>query len=137
MKANTLPKQGKRPVEDARRRQPVSAETLRRRYEAATFPLYEHFPVIDSWLAEHAPDLWQQIRQEDDELFRLRQLGAPERSYQARLDAFLKLCEHAERLYYDAQPGELGLPPLAEGERAAIYYKLADGSLQKVRSEDD
>jgi hypothetical protein len=137
MKANTLPKQGGQPKGDTRRPAPVSAQTLRQRYEAATFPLFEHFPVIDVWLAEHDPDLWQQIRQEDDELFRLRQLGVPERTYQARLDVFLQFCEQAERLYYEAQPNELRLPPLAEGERVAVYYQLADGSLQKVSGQDD
>ncbi|MBI3303235.1 MAG: hypothetical protein HYZ72_14300 [Deltaproteobacteria bacterium] len=136
MKANPLQKQGKRPVGDPRRPDPVSAQTLRQRYEAATFPLFEYFPVIDAWLVEHALDLWQQIRQEDDELFRLRQLGVPERTYQAKLDAFLRLCEQAERLYYDAQPAELSLPPLAEGERVAVYYELADGSLHKASDED-
>lgn len=137
MNANALPKQGKRPIGNLRRSEPVSAQTLRQRYEAATFPLFEHFPVIDAWLAEHAPDLWQQIRQEDDELFRLRQLGTSESTYHARLEVFLGLCEQAERLYYDAQPTELSLPPLAEGERVAVYYELADGSLHKVSGEDE
>jgi len=137
MKATPLPKQGNRPTGDPRRPDPVPAQTLRQRYEAATFSLFEHFPVIDGWLAEHVHDLWQQIRQEDDELFRLRQLGVPERTYQAKLDAFLRLCEQAERLYYDAQPAELSLPPLAEGERVAVYYQLADGSLHKVSEEDE
>jgi hypothetical protein len=88
--------------------------------------------MIDAWLAEHAPDLWQQIRQEDDELFRLGQLGVPERTYQDKLEAFLGLCQQAEQLYYEAQPQELRLPPLAESQRVAIYYELADGSLEKV-----
>jgi hypothetical protein len=136
MKTNALTKQGKRPMGDPRRPEPVSAQTLRQRYEAATFPLFAHFPAIDAWLAEHAPDLWQQIRQEDDELFRLRQLGASERTYQDKLDAFLELCKQAEQLYYEARPAELSLPPLAEGERVAVYYELADGSLQKVSGEE-
>lgn len=137
MTAHTLQKRGKRPARDARRPHPISAGTLRQRYEAATFPLFAHFPQIDAWLAEHDLDLWQQIRQEDDELVRLRQLGVPERTYQARLDAFLSLCEQAERLYYEAQPAELSLPPLADGERVAIYYELADGSLHKASDEDE
>jgi hypothetical protein len=137
MTAHTLQKRGKRPTREARRPQPISAGTLWQRYEAATFPLFAHFPQIDAWLAEHDLDLWQQIRQEDDELVRLRQLGVPERTYQARLDAFLSLCEQAERLYYEAQPAELSLPPLADGERVAIYYELADGSLHKASDEDE
>lgn len=136
MKANTLPKQGRQPTEETRRRPPVSAEILRQRYEVATFPLFEHFATIDAWLTEHAPDLWQQIRQEDDELFRLRQLGAPARTYQTRLDTLLKLCEQAERLYYEAQPNELSLPALASGERVALYFKLDDGSFRKVSSDE-
>ncbi|MGH7966593.1 MAG: hypothetical protein ACRERD_32985, partial [Candidatus Binatia bacterium] len=134
---NTLPKPENRPVGDARRPEPVSARTLRQRYEAVTFPLFEHFSVIDAWLAEHAPDLWQQIRQEDDELFRLRQLGVPERAYQTHLDRFLGLCEQAERLYCEAQPAELRLPPLAEDEQVAVYYQLTDGSLHKVSNEEE
>jgi len=93
--------------------------------------------MIDAWLAEHEPDLWRQIRQEDDELFRLCQLGVPEKSFQDELDALLALCEQAEQLYCEAQPGKLRLPPLAEGERVAIYYELADGSLHKVSNEDE
>jgi len=137
MKANILPKPETRSIKDARRLEPVSARTLRQRYEAATFPLFEHFPVIDAWLAEHAHELWQQIRQEDDELFRLRQLGVPERTYQAKLDVLLGLYEQAERLYYEAQPAELCLPPLAEDEQVAVYYELTDGSLHKVSNKDE
>lgn len=137
MKVNTLPKPETRPAGDARRPEPVSAHILRQRYEAVMFPLFEHFPVVDAWLAEHACDLWQQIRQEDDELFRLRQLGVSERTYQAKLSAFLEICEQAERLYYEAQPAELRLPPLAEDQQVAVYYELTDGSLHKVSNEDD
>jgi len=134
MKANTLQKQGKQPVEGTRQRSLVSADILRQRYDLATLSLFEHFPTIDAWLVEHAPELWQQIHYEDDELFRLRQLGGPARVYQGRLDTFLKLCEQAERLYYEAQPNELSLPALAPEERIAIYFKLDDGSFRKVGS---
>lgn len=137
MSANTLPKQGKRPAGNPRRPAQVSLQTLWQRYDTATSPLAEHFPAVDAWLAEHAFALWQQIRQEDDELFRLRQLGVPVRTYQARLDTLLALCEQAERLYYEAQPEELSLPPLAAGERVAVYYELVDGSLHKVSGEDE
>jgi len=137
MKANTLTKPEPRSLRAARRLEPVSARTLRQRYEAALFPLCEHFAIIDTWLTEHAPDLWQQIRQEDDELFRLRQLGVSERTYQSKLDAFVELCEQAEHLYYEAQPAELRLPPLAEDEQVAIYYELTDGSLHKVSDENE
>lgn len=137
MRANTLPKPDTRPVGDARRPEPVSARTLRQHYEAALFPLCEHFPVIDAWLAEHAPDLWQQIRQEDDELFRLRELGIPEETYQERLDTLIALCKQAEQLYYEARPTELSLPPLAEGELVAVYFELANGSLLKMGEEED
>jgi len=134
MKANTLQKQGKQPIGETRQRLSVSADTLRQRYDVAILPLFEHFSVIDAWLAEHAPELWQQIRHEDDELFRLRQLGGTARAYQSKLDTLLRLCEQAERLYYEAQPNELSLPALAPEERVAIYFKLDDGSFRKVSS---
>ena len=111
----------------------VSSQTLQHQYETATAPLPQYFPLIDAWLGEHEPALWQQIRLEDDELFRLRQLGASESRYQARLATLLALCEQAERLYCEAEPQVLRLPPLAEGERVVIYFELADGSLQRVQ----
>jgi hypothetical protein len=137
MPAKTLQKGGKRPSLPTGQRGFVSASLLQQHYTTATNGLGTHFPVIDAWLAEHAPDLWQQIRQEDDELFRLCRLGVPERTYQDKLDAFLALCERAEQLYYEAQPEELSLPPLAEDERVAVYYALADGSLHKVSEEEE
>src|SRR5262245_47930239 len=137
MPAKTLQKGGKQPTPTTKQRGFVSASLLQQHYATATAALGAHFPLIDAWLAEHAPDLWQQIRQEDDELFRLCQLGIPEQTFQDKLDSFLKLCEQAEQSYYEAQPQELSLPPLAEGERIAIYYELADGSLHKVSNEDE
>ena len=137
MPAKTLQKGGTQPSPTTKQRGFVSASLLQQHYATATAALGTHFLVIDAWLAEHAPDLWQQIRQEDDELFRLCQLGVPERSFQDKLDAFLALCEQAERLYYEAQPDELRLPSLAKGERVAIYYELADGSLYKVSEEEE
>ena len=137
MMANALTEVTERPRFMRRRARFVCASRLQQRYESATAALGAHFPLIDAWLAEHAPDLWQQIRQEDDELFRLCQLGIPEQTFQDKLDSFLKLCEQAEQSYYEAQPQELSLPPLAEGERIAIYYELADGSLHKVSNEDE
>jgi hypothetical protein len=136
MMANVLPKERKKPPPTSRRAGLVCASRLQQHYATATASLGTHFPMIDAWLAEHAPDLWQQIRQEDDELFRLGQLGVPERTYQDKLEAFLALCQQAEQLYYEAQPQELRLPSLAEGQRVAIYYELADGSLEKVSEEE-
>jgi hypothetical protein len=137
MMANALPEVTERPTVSRRQAGFVCASRLRQHYETATAALGAHFPVIDAWLAEHAPDLWQQIRQEDDELFRLCQLGIPEQTFQDKLDTFLRLCEQAEQIYYEAQPQELSLPPLAEGQRVAIYFELADGSLHKVSNEDE
>ena len=137
MMANALSEVTERPTFPRRRVGFVCASRLQQHYVAATTALGAHFPLIDAWLAEHAPDLWQQIRQEDDELFRLCQLGIPEQTFQDKLDAFLTLCEQAEQFYYEAQPQELSLPPLAEGERIAIYYELPDGSLHKVSNEDE
>jgi len=137
MMANVLPKGRKKPPFTSRRTRLVGASRLQQHYATATTSLGAHFPMIDAWLAEHAPDLWQQIRLEDDELFRLCQLSVPERTYQDKLDAFLGLCQQAEQLYYEAQPQELSLPPLAEGERVAVYYELAGGSLEKVSEEEE
>ncbi|MCS6926341.1 MAG: hypothetical protein NZ578_10630 [Candidatus Binatia bacterium] len=117
----------------ARRAEPTPpVQVLQKCYETATFPLAEHFPVIDQWLAEHAPDLWRQIRQEDDELFRLRQLGVPLQTYQAELDTFVALCEQAERFYAEMQPATLSFPLLAPEERVAVYCEFGDGTLLKV-----
>lgn len=137
MMANPLPEGRERPTFISRRARFVCTSRLQQHYATATASLGAHFPIIDAWLAEQVPDLWQQIRLEDDELFRLCQLDISERTFQDKLDAFLALCEQAEQLYYEAQPQELSLPPLAEGERVAIYYELADGSLHKVSNQDE
>jgi hypothetical protein len=107
-------------------------QVLQQAYTAAIQDLGPDCSTIDVWLADHQPDLWQQIRQEDDELFRLRKLGARERVYRAALDAFVSLYQEAERLYYEAHPNALTLPMLGEGESVAIYYELTDGSLHKM-----
>ena len=132
MKAHALPKRGKQPTAALRRRESFSPQLLQHSYEATTFPLGEHFAVVDTWLADHEPDVWQQLRLEDDELFRLRSLGVSASRYQGKLDTLQALCEYAERLYYDAQPNELSLPALLPGEPVAIYYTFDDGSVEKV-----
>jgi len=132
MKARALPKRGKQPVPAIRRRESFSPQPLQRYYETATYPLGEHFTAVDAWLADHEPDVWQQIRLEDDELFRLRSLGVSDSRYQGKLDTLHSLCIYAERLYYDAQPSELSLPALVQGETVAIYYTFDDGSVEKV-----
>jgi hypothetical protein len=137
MKLNILPKQRKQPRENFRRSTLTSPQTLQRHYEAATASLREHFAEIDAWLCEYAANLWQQIHREDDELHHLCQLGVPERVYRARLEVFLALCEQAERLYCEARPNELRLPPLPADKRVAVYFALSDGSLQKVSFAED
>jgi hypothetical protein len=132
MKARALPKRGQQPVPALRRRDSVSPQPLQCSYETTTLPLGEHFAAVDAWLADHKPEVWQQIRLEDDELFRLRSLGVSESRYQGKLDRLRSLCEYAERLYYDAQPDELSLPILAPEEFVAIYYTFDDGSIEKV-----
>lgn len=137
MKANS-PIIARRRTQKSRGRRPlVSVQKLQRHYATATAPLPSYFPAIDAWLSEHEPELWRQIRLEDDELFRLRQLGISESRHQAGLTSLLSLCAQAERLYCEAEPQALCLPPLSEGERVAIYFELADGSLQRVRGLDD
>ena len=133
--ANALPKRGTRSTSTARRAT-SSALSLQQRYETATILLSEHFSEIDAWLAEHAPHLWQLIRQEDDELFRLRQLGASDYTYRARVTILLSLCQQAEQLYYEAQPPQLRLPTLAPEERVAIYFEFADGTVNRVHGEE-
>lgn len=115
----------------------VSWQILQERYAILTAPLVEHFATIDAWLSEYRPDLWQRIRQEDDELFRLRQVGTLPRTYHTKLEAFITLCDEAEQAYYDAQPTQLSLPPLSPEERVAIYYQLASGALHKVSNTDE
>ncbi len=137
MKANSPIISRRRTPKSRERRPLVSAQTLQRHYETATAPLPHYFPIIDAWLSEHEPDLWRQIRLEDDELFRLRQLGVSESRYQAELTSLLSLCEQAERLYCEAEPQALCLPPLGDAERVAIYFELADGSLQRVQGLND
>lgn len=132
MKVKSLSHAGKRPQRGTGRATLTSFSELQRRYEHATAALPPHFLTIDAWVAEHHSALWQQIRQEDDELFRLRRLGVSQGRYQERLDDFHALCDYVERLYCEAQPEELGLPPLRDGERVAVYFRTADGSLQRA-----
>jgi len=136
MAANVLTKR-KEPSPSPGWARSASVGVLYHRYVTATAAIGIHFPLIDEWLTEHDPDLWQQIRQEDDELFRLRELGIPEETYQERLDTLIALCKQAEQLYYEARPTELSLPPLAEGELVAVYFELANGSLLKMGEEED
>lgn len=136
MKANTSPRRS-RPAAGGRRKATLTSSALLERwYTEATLGFSHNFSHIDAWLIEYDPDLWQQIHQEDDELFRLRQLGASEFVYRARLNVLLTLCQQAEQLYYDARPHELSLPALAPEERVAIYFALADGSIQRVHGEE-
>jgi hypothetical protein len=128
------PKQGARPT-SKRRTATTVKPSLQERYETATASLLEHFAPIDSWLAEHAPHLWQLIRQEDDELFNLRQVGASDFVYRTRMTVLLSLYQQAEQLYYEAHPEQLPLPALASEERVAIYFTFADGTISKVNSE--
>ncbi len=131
------PKRGKRSSTGLQRPHPVSPPTLQQRYIETTRPLRVHFVPIDAWLAEHEPDVWQHLHQADDELLHLRQIGVAESRYRAALEAFVVLCEEAERLYYEAHPSELSLPPLAQDECVAVYYELSDGSMHKVSGEDE
>ena len=109
---------------------------LKRAYVEHTRRLGPDFDVIDGWLMDHRPELWQQIHRQDDELFRLRRLATGEREYTASLENFIGLCQEAERRYYEARPDELSLPLLGEGETVAVYFTLADGSLHKVSGID-
>ncbi len=131
------PKRGKRSPTALQRPHPVSPPTLQQHYIDTIRPLSVHFVPIDAWLAEHEPDVWQHLHQADDELLYLRQIGVAESRYRAALGAFVVLCEEAERLYYEAHPSELSLPPLAQDERVAVYYELSDGSMHKVSGEDE
>ena len=131
------PKRGKRSPTALQRPHPVSPPTLHQCYIDTIRPLSVHFVPIDSWLAEHESDVWRQLHQADDELLYLRQIGVSESRYRAALGAFVVLCEEAERLYHEAHPSELSLPPLAPDECVAVYYELSDGSMHKVSGEDE
>jgi hypothetical protein len=134
--AKTSPFKGPRAASTSRR-SASATPSPQQRYESATTPLSEHFAPIDAWLAEHAPHLWQLIRQEDDELFRLRQLGASDYVYRARVTVLLSLCQQAEQLYYEARPEQLRLPVLAPEERIAIYFEFADGTVSRAYGEEE
>lgn len=132
MKAPALPKRKPQSTATLRHRASFSPQLLQHSYEALTVLLSEHFAVIDAWLVDHEPEVWQQIRLEDDELFRLRSLGVSAHRYQGKLEMLQSLCEYAERLYYDAQPNELSLPALLPDEPVGIYFLFDDGSVEKV-----
>ncbi len=136
MKVKSLAKAGTRPQRGVGRATLTSPLELQRRYEDATAALQQHFPKIDAWLADHDPELWWQLRLEDDELRRLQQLGVSESRFQAKLDFFLACCKQAERLYYEANSQELQLPLLPPGKRIAIYFEYPDGSVQKADEEE-
>lgn len=66
--------------------------------QTAQNPLFDDFPAVDLWLAEHHPALWQKIRDLDDELSRLEQEGASEEVYRGKLEELLSLCQAAKSL---------------------------------------
>ena len=132
MKTHTSPKPRRRAVAVQPRPVLSDPQALKRAYVEHTRRLGPDFDIIDVWLMDHRPELWQQIHRQDDELFRLRRLATGEREYTASLENFIGLCREAERLYYEARPDELSLPLLAEGETVAVYFTLADGSVHKV-----
>jgi len=134
--AKSVPHKGTR-LTPTTQRAASATPSLQQRYETATTSLSEHFSQIDEWLAEHAPHLWQLIRQEDDELFRLRQLGVSDYAYRARVTVLLSLCQQAEQMYYEAQPEQLRLPALAPEEQVAVYFEFADGTVSKVHGEEE
>ena len=136
MKTNTAPKRKRRSAPVQPRPVLSDPQALQRAYVDHTRRLGPDFGVIDGWLMDHQPELWQQIHRQDDELFRLRSLAVSAREYSAALDTFISLCQEAERLYYEANPNELSLPLLGEGEAVAVYFRLADGSLHKVSGRD-
>lgn len=137
MKASVAHQQKQEAFAPPRPASQVSARALQERYTLLTAPLIEHFAAIDAWLSEQRPDLWQRVRQADDELFRLRHIGTLSRLYYTKLATFITLCDEAEHAYYDAQPTQLSLPPLAPHDRVAIYYQLASGDLHKASTEDE
>lgn len=135
MKANTLLKRRKQPAQSVRRPVFADPQVLQQAYITATQNLGPDFFHIDAWLADHKPELWEQIHQADEELFELRKLDTRERIYHDALTAFIELCQEAERLYYESYPNELTLPQLGEDESVAVYFELTDGSLHKMTGE--
>jgi hypothetical protein len=64
----------------------------------ASNPLFDDFPLIDAWLAEHHPALWRKIRDLDSEITHLEQEGASEATYRAKQEELLSLCRAAQEM---------------------------------------
>lgn len=75
------------------------APNYRALYSAvATQPELDDFaPVVDLWLCDNRPDLWQRIRELDDELLAMEREGAPEVVYRAKLDELMAICEEGRQ----------------------------------------
>jgi len=67
--------------------------------ELSSNPLFDDFPVIDAWLADNHPGLWQRLRQLDDELTGMEGQGADGTVYQQKLEELFQACQESCRLY--------------------------------------
>ncbi len=85
-----------RPLES---QQQHSSSDCRELYEAMTRQIPEDMPLVDCWLCDAHPDLWQKIRTLDDALGCMEHVGAPEVGYRAKLSELLAVCQEARRLY--------------------------------------
>jgi len=67
-------------------------------YREVTETIPEDFPLVDVWLVENHPSLWQRIRNIDDELTRLEQEEAEGEVYRAKLDELIAVCQQGKDL---------------------------------------
>jgi hypothetical protein len=74
------------------------APDYRSLYEEMARAIPEDFHIVDSWLCDHHPVLWQQIRELDNALSRMEKERAPEAVYQAKLHELVTLCHEAKAL---------------------------------------
>ncbi len=78
-------------------RQEIPPECRARYREVAQDSLFDNFPTVDAWLAEHHPGLWQRIRELDRELSRLERKGSTKQEYHVALELFLTHLREAKQ----------------------------------------
>lgn len=89
---------------------------LAERYQQTTRdPFFDDFPLVDAWLADNHPTLWQKIRDVDDELTRMDEGGfdwraGGQKDYQLKLNELLALCQKAKE--QKDSKGEVSSAPL-------------------------
>ena len=67
-------------------------------YAEMTQAIPEDFPLVDAWLVDAHPALWQRIRDLDDALLHMERERAPEATYAAKLAELVAVCQQAKDL---------------------------------------